>query len=114
MAKAPLRTKNRNLRDIIAHLNRKKRLKNILILLAFIALLAFFATGQRGTIQLVSFIKQKQDLENDINSLETETKNLEIEKDNIKNDPDYIEKIAREKYKMKKKDEEVYQIVEDE
>ena len=77
-------------------------------------MLIFFASGQRGTIQMISFIKQKNDLENEIKILEAEKKQLEIEKDKIKNDPEYIEKIAREKYKMKKKDEKVYQIVEDE
>ena len=106
--------KNGKLTEILSRLNRKKRLKHILIFAVFLILLIFFATGQRGTIQMVSFMKQKQDLENEIKVLEEEKKQLEIEKEKIKNDPEYIEKIAREKYKMKKKDEKVYQIVEDE
>ncbi len=114
MAKPPSRAKNSRLSEILRQLNRKKRVKKIIFLSLFAILLVFFATGQRGTIKLVSFTKQKHDLENDIKSLEEQNKQLQIEKDKIETDPDYIEKIAREKYKMKKKDEKVYQIVEDE
>jgi cell division protein DivIC len=114
MAKPPLRARNSKIRAIVQHLNRKKRSKFILILLVFFILLTYFATGQRGTIQLISFIKQKHDLEKEIRQLESEKKILATEKEKIEKDPEYIEKIAREKYKMKKKDEKVYQIVEDE
>ena len=114
MAKRPSRAKNTKLSEILAHLNRKKRLKKILIISAFAILVIFFATGQRGTIQFVSFSKQKSDLENEIKTLEEKNKQLKIEKEKIETDPAYIEKIAREKYKMKKKDEKVYQVVEDE
>jgi cell division protein DivIC len=114
MSKPPSRAKTGKLTEILNRLKRKKRIKHIIVFVVFALLLIFFATGQRGTIQLISFMKQKQDLENEIKVLETEKKQLEIEKEKIKNDPEYIEKIAREKYKMKKKDEKVYQIVEDE
>ena len=59
------------------------------------------------------FINQKSKLQNEIKHLEEENKGLEDIKNKIENDPDYIEKIAREKYKMKKEGEQVYQIVED-
>ena len=114
MSKPPSRARNGKLTEILNSLKRKKRIRHILILLALAILIVFFATGQRGTIQMISFVKQKHDLEEEIKILEAEKKQLEIEKDKIKNDPEYIEKIAREKYKMKKKDEKVYQIVEDE
>ncbi len=114
MAKAPNRAKNTKLAEILHHLNRKKRLKKIVIFAVFFLVLVFFATGQRGTIQFFTFTKQKHDLENEIKQLQEENKQLQIEKEKIENDPEYIEKIAREKYKMKKKDEKVYQIVEDE
>ena len=56
---------------------------------------------------------QKQDLEKEINALEMEKGKLEEMKSNLESDPEYIEKIAREKYKMKKKEEKVYEIVEE-
>jgi len=114
MAKRPKTSRNRKINAVFSQIKRKKRLKQVLILLAICITVMFFASGSRGTIQLVRFMKQKQDLEQEIQQLEQEKKALEIEKDKIENDPEYIEKIAREKYKMKKKDEQVYQIVEDE
>jgi cell division protein FtsB len=72
-----------------------------------------FVTGSRGTIQLYKFTKQKQDLEKEINELEGEKEKLEKMKSDLESDPEYIEKIAREKYKMKKKEEKVYEIVEE-
>jgi len=114
MAKPPLRARNTKVRGIIDQLNRKKKLKHLTIILGILIVIVFFATGQRGTIQLISFIKQKYDLEQEINDLEKEKKSLELEKEKIETDPSYIEKIAREKYKMKKKDEKVYKIIEDE
>ena len=114
MAKPPLRARNTKVRGIIDRLNRRKKLKHILILSGIFVVLVYFATGQRGTIQLISFIKQKYDLEQEIKDLEKEKKSLETEKEKIEKDPSHIEKIAREKYKMKKKDEKVYKIIEDE
>ena len=52
-------------------------------------------------------------LKEDIKNLEDEKKNLEEIKDKIENDSTYLEKIAREKYKMKKKGEKVYEIIEE-
>jgi cell division protein FtsB len=52
-------------------------------------------------------------LKNEIEALETEKAKLENMKSKIETDPEYIEKIAREKYKMKKKEEKVYEIVEE-
>ena len=54
-----------------------------------------------------------QCLKNEIEALETEKAKLENMKSKIETDPEYIEKIAREKYKMKKKEEKVYEIVEE-
>ena len=65
MAKAPLRARNTKMAAILSHLNRKKRTKMIIVLVVFTIVLVFFATGQRGTIQLISFTKQKYDLENE-------------------------------------------------
>ena len=79
MAKRPSRAKNTKLSEILAHLNRKKRLKKILIISAFAILVIFFATGQRGTIQFVSFSKQKSDLENEIKTLEEKNKQLALQ-----------------------------------
>jgi cell division protein FtsB len=77
-------------------------------------LLVFFASGPRGTYQLFQFYTQKADLEQEIQNLQSKKAELEHLKKKIETDPAYIEKIAREKYKMKKKDEQVYHVIEDE
>lgn len=74
--------------------------------------MAYFFVGKRGTYKLITFYNQKNKLTEEIHQLEIEKKELEKFKLQLKNDPQAIEKVAREKYKMKKKDERVYQIVE--
>lgn len=62
-------------------------------------------------MQYIRQTSYKKQLEKDIQSLEKEKQQLEKEAKRLKTDMDYIEKIAREKYNMKKKDEKVYKIV---
>ena len=49
-------------------------------------------------------------MQQELESLQEEKKKLEEEKDKL-NDPEQIEKIAREQYGMAKKDENVYRVV---
>jgi cell division protein FtsB len=97
---------DRKISEILRQIKRKKHLKHFLLLGIVAIFFTFFASGSRGTYQLGRFINQK-------NQLQEENTKLEDFKNKIENDPEYIEKIAREKYKMKKEGEQVYQIVED-
>lgn len=108
------KTAPRKITQVLKKLNRKKRTRNLILLVLFGLLLVFFASGPRGTYQLVQFYKQKADLQQEIENLQLKKAELEQLKKKIETDPAYIEKIAREKYKMRKKDEQVYHIVEDE
>jgi cell division protein FtsB len=92
---------------------RRKRVRYLVLFSIFILLIFFFVSGPRGTYRLFSFTKQKHDLKKEIETLENESEQLQLLKDKLENEPDYIEKVAREEYKMKKKDEKVYQIVEE-
>jgi len=103
----------RKLSAILDQLKQKKRKKQILLGIVIVAVLIFFVSGSRGTYQLLRFMHQKKQLEQEINKLETEKKELEKLRNQAESDPNYIEKIAREKYKLKKKDEKVYQVVEE-
>ena len=76
-------------------------------------LLVFLSTGSRGTIKLWQISSEVNTLKTDIQELEEEKKRLQEIKDKIENDSTYLEKIAREKYKMKKKGEKVYEIIEE-
>ena len=93
-------------------ITQKKRIKIVLSVLVLLLIAAYFVVGNRGTYKLITFYNQKEKLIEEIQKLEIEKKELETFKSNLENDPQSIEKVAREKYKMKKKGERVYQIVE--
>jgi cell division protein FtsB len=109
-AKPPIQ--QRKISEVLKKITQKKRLKLFLSILVFLFIVAYFFIGDRGTYKLITFYSQKEKLTEEIQKLEIEKKELETLKSNLENDPQYIEKIAREKYKMKKKGERVYQIVE--
>jgi cell division protein FtsB len=110
-AKPPV--KKSGLKEILKKSSRKKRLKHILIIAIFLFILIFLGSGSRGTYKLLQFSRQVHQLEQDIQWLEQEKERLEEIKYKLENDSTYLEKVAREKYKMKKKGEKVYEIIEE-
>jgi len=109
-AKPPI--PQRKIADVLKRIAQKKRLKLMLSVLVLLLIIAYFVVGKRGTFKLINFYNQKTQLVEEIQQLEIENKELETLKSNLENDPQSVEKVAREKYKMKKKGERVYQIVE--
>jgi cell division protein FtsB len=105
--------KKSGLREILKKASRKKRFKHILIIAIFLFLLIFMGSGSRGTYKLLQFSGQVHQLEQDIQLLEEQKKQLEEVKYKLEKDSTYLEKVAREKYKMKKKGEKVYEIIEE-
>jgi len=101
------------LKQILQNVSRKKRIKHFVLLSVLLLLLIFLGSGSRGTIKLWQISREVKTLEQDIKVLEEEKKRLEEIKNKIENDSTYMEKIAREKYKMKKKGEKVYEIIEE-
>ncbi|MHB2149068.1 FtsB family cell division protein [Calditrichota bacterium LG25] len=89
--------------------------KNILKILIgffiFAVIYLLFFSGPRSVIQYFRQTTYKKSLQKEIQSLKNEKQSLKKEAERLKNDLDYIEKIAREKYNMKKKDEKVYKII---
>lgn len=80
------------------------------IILGIAALFFIFVSGPRGTWKLYQSDRDKQQLIKDIEELETKKANLDSERTRLLNDQDYIEKVAREQYNMKKKGEKVYRV----
>lgn len=87
--------------------NRRARLAGLGGLLALLFLLS---TGSRGFIQQIRLQQQKRQLEREIESLRHTIEMLEAEKQRLY-DPEEIERIAREKYGMAKKNEKILRIV---
>jgi len=110
---AKRRKSGRKLTEVLQQIARKKRIKQFAFLAILILVAIVFITGSRGTLQLYKFSKQEKDLKHEIEALDDEKSKLEKIKSSLETDPEYIEKIAREKYKMKKKEEKVYEIVEE-
>lgn len=93
------------------HLNPLYWKKSALIslLIGFVALwLLFFDTYSLSTrYQLET---QKEELIERTKELESKTKELEQKIEDLENNPDLLEKIAREEYGMRKPGETVYRI----
>jgi cell division protein DivIC len=83
-----------------------------LFTLAAVALviIAIFLFADRGLIHFYNSYRDKENLLQEIEKLEKKKEQLLIEINKLENDPKEIEKIAREKYNMKKKDEKIYQV----
>jgi len=64
-----------------------------------------------GIYTLVLLKKEIKDMEAHISRLEIEKAQLESERDRLLNDPDYLERIARERFRMAKPGEKVFHVV---
>ena len=84
------------------------------IKIIIIALIIAFATVFFGDTGLLSYLQLKKEI-NEIQNRNKNYEELELklieEKDKLQNDNKYLEKIAREKYRMVKKGETIYRII---
>jgi cell division protein DivIC len=88
-----------------------KRHNGVFVILLFaIVIITVFLFADRGFLHFYESYNEREALQGEIKELEQKKEQLLQEKDKLQNDPEQIEKIAREKYKMKKKEEKVYQV----
>tara|TARA_Y100000748_G_scaffold179536_1_gene150377 strand:- start:30 stop:359 length:330 start_codon:yes stop_codon:yes gene_type:complete len=83
-----------------------------IVFLICISLVIIFVFGDHGLIKLYKIKSQRKKVQNHITQLRGEREKRKEEKNKIENDLDYIEKIAREKYKMVKPGEKIFKVVE--
>ena len=83
----------------------------VTIVVGCISLILF---SDRGLINLWSLKKEKLEIQNEINDLRNLIAMLEKEEEKLKFDEKYIEKIAREKFKMVKPGERVFKVTDGE
>tara|TARA_Y100000816_G_scaffold90195_1_gene62239 strand:- start:1153 stop:1446 length:294 start_codon:yes stop_codon:yes gene_type:complete len=88
-------------------------LTNILMVTIIFGCISLLIFSDRGLINLWSLKKEKQQIQNEINDLRNQIAMLEKEEEKLKFDEKYIEKIAREKFKMVKPGERVFKIVDE-
>jgi cell division protein FtsB len=90
---------------------RKKKIKGILLLLVFAFIAYRFFAGPYGFIQIHSLLQEKKNLEKESRMLQAEIIDLDIEKKRLTEDDFYLEKQARERLKMIKPGEQLYQVI---
>ena len=88
-------------------------LTNLLMVLIVAGCVSLIFFSDRGLINLWSLKNEKLEIQNEINSLRSQIDMLEKEEERLKFDEKYIEKIAREKFKMVKPGERVFKVLEE-
>ena len=89
---------------------QKKIIRFVLIFIVFI-LLIIFVFGDHGLFQLYKLKKERLLIQNQISQLRKEREELKKEKKMLENNLDYIEKLARERFRMAKKGEKVFKVI---
>ena len=87
---------------------QKKIIRGILTV-GVLTLLIIFLFGNHGLYQLYILKKERGNIQDKINLLREEKMALENEKTKLQTDYKHIEELAREKYRMSKKGERVFQ-----
>jgi cell division protein FtsB len=89
---------------------QKQFFKGLFFLTCF-SLVIVFIFGDHGLLKLYKIKNERHLIQKKIASLREEREKLKTEKIKIENDLNYIEKIAREKYKMVKPGEKIFKVV---
>jgi len=76
-----------------------------------LVLFQMFVMRDEGLYSLLQLKQEIKDMETHISRLEMEKTELESERDRLLNDPDYLEKIARERFRMAKPGEKVFHVI---
>jgi cell division protein FtsB len=93
-----------------AALRRRKRRRILFWSVIGLAVLTL-VTGNYGAFQIYRLNREKAELEQEIERLKKEQEALIRNRERLKNDISYIEKVAREKYRMVREGEQVYQVI---
>tara|TARA_B100000927_G_C16439344_1_gene459073 strand:- start:662 stop:1000 length:339 start_codon:yes stop_codon:yes gene_type:complete len=89
---------------------QKQFFKGIVLLISF-CLIIIFVFGDHGIVKLYRIKNERKIIQKEISELRIQREKLENEKVKIESDLKYIEKIAREKYKMVKPGEKIFKVL---
>ena len=76
-----------------------------------VTLLIIFIFGDHGLLQLYKLKRERKQVQIHITQLRENREKLIAEKNRLENDLDYIEKLARERFKMAKTGEKVFKVI---
>ncbi len=89
----------------------RRRLPVLIVVAALLVALYFLLGGARGIVGLFRLRRDVSSLEEQLRSAQTTVDSLEQEIVRLRNDTAYIERMAREKLGMARRDEKVYKFV---
>ena len=89
---------------------QKQFIRGIIFLLC-ITLLIIFIFGDHGLLQLYKLKRDRAKVQAQIAQLRKEREGVMVEKNRLENDIQYLEKLARERYRMVKPGEKVYKVI---
>ena len=98
----------------ITTINLQKKIIRGILTIGALTLLIIFLFGNHGLYQLYILKKERSNIQEKINLLREEKIALEDEKTKLQTDYKHIEELAREKYRMSKKGERVFKVIEKE
>ena len=102
-------TESRVVRERFAE-TQNKFIRGILFIIA-ITLSIVFIFGDHGLFQLYKLKRERAEIQKHISQLRENREMLISEKNRLENDLEYIEKLAREKYRMALPGEKVFKVV---
>ena len=89
---------------------QRKFIRGVLVLIVA-TLVIIFIFGDHGLFQLHKLKQERKEVQKHITKLRENRETLITEKNRLENDLQYIEKLAREKYRMAKPGEKVFKVV---
>ena len=89
---------------------QRKFVRGVLLLIGATLVIIFFF-GDHGLFQLYKLKQERKEVQEHIAQLRENRETLISEKNRLENDLEYIEKLAREKYRMAKPGEKVFKVV---
>jgi len=89
---------------------QRQFVRGVLFLIG-VTLLIIFIFGDHGLFQLYKLKRERKQIQIHITQLRENREKLSAEKNRLENDLDYIEKLARERFKMAKTGEKVFKVI---
>ena len=102
---SPPRTVRRQSTD-----TQRQFIRGVLLLIG-VTLLIVFIFGDHGIFQLYKLKREREEVQAHITLLREEREQLKSEKARLENDLDYIEKLARERFRRAKPGEKVFKVI---
>ena len=98
-------------RNINSNKFQQQLIRAILVVGSLILLIIFFF-GDHGLYQLYQLRSERSEIQATITALREQKQTLEAEKNKLATDSKYIEQLARERFRMAKKGEKVFKVIE--